>query len=207
VATCDDETAADKDDCRYLEDLGKLADGVEEDDVVARLGEQFRDNSGESFARNQEHPGSQELIWGLGDYPITPEAHMRHIISLGNECLTEAELALNAVTKNREDATRVYNSMKAYKLLADYYERKVLAATSALIVSFGGPESNKHDAETFADEAVARYEEVITFIWEEIDHKSGNMKGRWLDGVPMTLPDLIEREKTERKQLPELFKW
>ena len=45
--------------------------------VVAELGEQFRDNSGADGAKNREHPGAQELMWGLGDYPVTPEAHMR----------------------------------------------------------------------------------------------------------------------------------
>ena len=34
--------------------------------IVARLGPQFRDNSGSDSAKNREHPGSQELIWGLG---------------------------------------------------------------------------------------------------------------------------------------------
>ena len=38
VATSVDEAAADEDDCRDLEELGKLADGVEDDDVVARFG-------------------------------------------------------------------------------------------------------------------------------------------------------------------------
>jgi hypothetical protein len=175
--------------------------------VVAKLGEQFRDNSGADGTKNREHPGSQELMWGLGDYPVAPEAHMRKVRQLGEGCLREAELALKTVKRNREEASAVYNYMKAYKLLSDYYERKVLAATSALIYSFGGPESNKRDAEKLADEAVAAYEVAIQFIWESIDRKSGNLKTRWLDGKPLTLPELMEREKQERKKLPTLFAW
>src|SRR5262249_15403757 len=141
--------------------------------VVARLGEQFRDNSGEDVAKNREHPGSQELMWGIGDYPITPEAHMRSIRVLGDKCLSEAERAVQSVNKNQQEATAVYNYMKAYKLLTDYYERKVLAATAALIYSYGGPESSKQEAEKHADEAVERYEVAARFIWETIDRKAG----------------------------------
>ena len=175
--------------------------------VVARLGPQFRDNSGSDSAKNREHPGSQELIWGAGDYPTTPEAHMRNVRRLGEEALREAELGLGAATIHRDDAQVVYNFMKAYKLLTDYYERKVLAAVAALIYQFGGGAAYRTDAERLADEAVERYRIAITFIWEAIDKKSGTMKGRWLGGKIYTLPELIEREKDERRQLPVLFNW
>ena len=132
---------------------------------------------------------------------------MRKVRALGDECLREAELAMKTVKVNREDAQRVLDYMKAYKLLADYYERKVLAATSALIYGFGGPESNKRDAERLADEAVVRYETAMTFMWEAIDGKSGNLRGKWLNGTSMTLPELIVREKAERAELPRLFGW
>jgi hypothetical protein len=175
--------------------------------VVARLGESFRDNSGAEFAKNREHPGSQELIWGLGDYPVTPEAHMRNIRRLGAECLRDAEQALTRVQKDREAAVTVYNRMKAYKLLTDYYEHKVLAATAALIYGFGGPDSSRIDAERLGDEAVKSYEIAITFIRETIDRQTGTIKARWLDGKALTLPELIERERRERAALPELFAW
>jgi hypothetical protein len=146
-------------------------------------------------------------MWGLGDYPVTPEAHMRMICDLGNQCLSEVEQAIETVRKNRAEARDIYNSMKAYKLLTEYYERKVLAATAALIYGFGGPEHVKQEAEKFADEAVERYEVAAQFIWENIDRKTGNIKGRWLDGKPLTLPELIRREKQERNHLPALFGW
>jgi hypothetical protein len=174
--------------------------------VVARMGDAYRDNSGADAARNREHPGAQELIWGLGDYPVTPEAHMRGVRRLGETALREAEAGLRAAKKNRAEAEAVRNSMKAYKLLADYYERKVLAATCALVYGFGGPPSYKAEAEEHADRAVALYERAITFLWEEGDRKSAAMKGRW-GGKAMTLPELIEREKGERKELAKLFKW
>jgi hypothetical protein len=175
--------------------------------VVAKFGEQFLDNNGADADKNRDHPGSQELMWGLGDYPVTPEAHMRHVRRLGEQCLAAAERALPTVNKNQEEAQAVYNYMRAYKLLADYYERKVLAAASALIYAFGGPESSREQAEQHADEAVERYQIAAQFIWEAIDRKSGNLKGRWLDGKALTLPELIEREGQERKELAALFAW
>jgi len=175
--------------------------------VVARLGEQYRGNSGARYGRNLDHPGAQELVWGLGDYPITPEAHMTHVRRLGETCLREAGQALDTVKTNREEAVAVYNSMKAYKLLTDYYERKVLAAVSALIYGFGGKPADRADALRLADEAVERYEKAIGFIWKEIDRKSGKMKARWLDGQVFTLPELIAFEKKERGQLGKLFHW
>src|SRR5262245_9541280 len=132
---------------------------------------------------------------------------MRQVRKLGKECLDEADQALLLVKRNREDAMHVHNYMKAYKLLTDYYESKVLSACAALIYGFGGPESCRRDAEKFADEAVERYEAAATFIWETIDHKSGKIKGRWLDGKTLTLPELIDREKRESKELSTLFGW
>jgi hypothetical protein len=132
---------------------------------------------------------------------------MRRVRRLGSECLNEAEEALRRVKKNEDDATAVYHYTKAYKLLTAYYERNVLAATSALIYGFGGPESTKRDAEQFADEAVPRYQIAINFIEEAIDRHAGRIKGKWLDGKALSLPQLIEREKGEREDLPALFLW
>jgi hypothetical protein len=72
---------------------------------------------------------------------------------------------------------------------------------------FGGGPAYRTEAETRADEAVERYQTAITFIWESIDKKSGQMKARWRGGKTYTLPQLIDREKEERKQLPVLFGW
>jgi hypothetical protein len=175
--------------------------------VVATLGDQFRDNGGADIAKNRAHPGAQELIWGSGDYPVTPEAHMRNVRRLGATCLLEAEQALKRVKRNQEQARVVSDYMKAYKLLTDYYERKVLAATSALIYSFGGPDSDQSAAEKRGDEAVQSYEAAITFIWENIDRKTGKITGHGLDGKSLTLPELLARERRERASLPALFNW
>jgi hypothetical protein len=174
--------------------------------VVARLGDGYRDNSGADPSRNPEHKGAQELIWGLGDYPITPEAHMRGVRRLGETAMKAADEAMRSVKKNREEAEAIRRYMTAYKLLSDYYERKVLAAAHALIYSFGGRASYKAAAEKDADEAVALHEKALTFIWEKIDGKKLERKGNW-GGKAMTLPELIEREKRERKELAKLFKW
>lgn len=173
--------------------------------VIAQFGENYRDNSGADYHRNPQHPGAQELIWALGYYPITPEAHMRKIRRLGETSLREAEIALISVRKNEEEAQRIYQYMKAYKLLSDFYEAKVLAASAALIYGFAHDHQYRLEAEQLADEALKRYIVAISYIWEEIDKKSGNMKGRW--GREFTLPELIDREKEERKQIGELFQW
>src|SRR5205085_2582581 len=75
----------------------------------------------------------------------------------------------------------------------------------AKVVAKLGP-MYRAEAERQADEAVRLYEIAIRFIWEAIDRKSGNLKGRW-DGKSWTLLELIEREKQERKQLATLFGW
>ncbi|MCZ6680346.1 MAG: hypothetical protein O7E52_24210, partial [Candidatus Poribacteria bacterium] len=85
--------------------------------VVAKLGDLFRDNSGADYTKNSSHPGAQELIWGLTRYPTTPEAQMRKIRRLGEECFQEADEAMKTVKKNLSAAATLYNYMKAYKLL------------------------------------------------------------------------------------------
>jgi hypothetical protein len=174
--------------------------------VVAKMGDSFRDNSGADITKNREHPGAQELRWILGDYPVTPEAHMRDIRRLGETALTESEAALKLVTKNREEADAVFHLMKGLKLLADYYESKVHAATCALVYSFGGPAAYRVEAEQHADRAVERHQQAMSYLWEHVDLKSGKLKGRW-GGKEMTLPELIEFEKKERGEMARLFQW
>jgi hypothetical protein len=174
--------------------------------VVARRGDGYRDNSGADHRRNPEHPGAQELIWGLGDYPITPEAHMRGVRRLGETALREAQAALETVQKGRAEAEAVRDHMQAYQLLTAYYERKVLAAACALIYGFGGPRHYRAEAEQHADEAVAQYEKAISFLWSTIDKHRGAIKGNW-GGKAMTLPELLEHERQERRDLAKLFGW
>ena len=131
---------------------------------------------------------------------------MRSLRRLGETALAEAEAGLKAVKKNREPAEAVLNQMKAYKLLADYYEQKVLAATSALVYGFGGPAGYRADAERHADQAVALHERAMTFLWESVDRKRREIKGRW-GGKAMTLPELVEHEKKERQELAKMFHW
>ena len=171
--------------------------------VVAKFGLMFRDNNGADFAKNREHPGAQELSWGLGDYPVTPEAHMRNIRRLGQECRREAEAALKTVKANATDAQRIANYMKAYQLLADYYEQKVLAAVAALIYGFGGDKSLRAEAERHADEVVKRCEIAAHFLEDHIDKK---IKARW-GGKELTAAEMIEHEKKERAELGKLFGW
>jgi hypothetical protein len=173
--------------------------------VVAKHGDRFRDNSGADQARNDDHPGAQELIWGLTRYPVTPEAHMRHVRRLGDACLAEAELAVRTVKANEGDARLLRDYMKAYQLLTAYYEAKVLAAAAALIHGFGGGADHRADAERLGDDAVEQYREAITFIRDHLDGKRGAIRGRW--GRSLSLPELIAHEEAERAKLPELFGW
>jgi hypothetical protein len=173
--------------------------------VVARHGDRFRDNDGADISRNTDHAGAQELIWGLTRYPTTPEAHMRHLRSLGDECAAEAERAMAHVRTNREEAQRLSDYMKAYQLLTRYYEQKVLAATAACIHEFGGGPRYRDEALAHADAAVERYQEAIGFIRDRIDRGSGSVRGRW--GRSFSLEELIDHERGERQRLPELFHW
>jgi hypothetical protein len=134
---------------------------------------------------------------------------MAKIRRLGEECLREAEAARRTVRKNSAEAEAVYNFMKGYKLLADYYEKKVLAAVAALIYGFGGSRdaASRAEAERLADEAVERYATAITFIWEQIDRKQGKIQARGLGGKLFQLPELIENERRERAELARLFQW
>jgi hypothetical protein len=61
-------------------------------------------------------------------------------------------------------------------------------------------------AERLADETVALYNRAANFIWEELDHRSGQIKGGWWD-EQRDLPGLIEAEKQDRARLDTLFHW
>jgi hypothetical protein len=182
--------------------------------VVAQQGIAFRDNNGSDYKRELEqsgpvlhgHPGAQELIWGHIDYQVTPEMHMRTIRGMGDAALNEAEEGLKTVRENQARAQEIYNQMKAYKLLTEYYEKKVLTAISALIYGLNLQAEEKKRALGLADETAQLYTIAANHIYDTLDNRSGNMKGGWWD-ESSDLPGLIEMEKKERDQLPELFKW
>ena len=182
--------------------------------VVAQRGRAFRNNDGSDYQwtlaeanrRLHDHPGEQELIWGHVDYQVTPEAHMAKIRAMGEACLAEATAAMPRVKSNLDQAALIQNRMKAYKLLTDYYERKVLAAISALIYSYNRDPAEKTQAERLADQTVELYERAANFIYEALDQKRGEMKGGWHDEYG-TLPKLIQMEREERARLPILFHW
>ena len=90
--------------------------------------------------------------------------------------------------------------------LSDYYERKVLAAVSALIYSFGGDPKEKERAEKLADETVELYQVAADFMWEHLDNKSGQIRGGWWD-EKKDVPGLVELEKKDRQEMAMLFDW
>lgn len=174
--------------------------------VVARHGERFRDNSGSDREKNTDHPGAEELIWGLTRYPTTPEAHMRTVRRLGEECARHASEAARAAKRGLEEAARLEAYMEAYRLLTVYYERKVLSTIAALIHGFGGAARDREDAERLAGESLALYREAMDFLWERIDGKRGQIRARW-GGKTFTLPELVENEARERGRLAQIFRW
>jgi hypothetical protein len=172
-------------------------------EVVAKQGERYRNNDGSILKGGATAQGP---MWGNIDYQVTPEMHMSKMREMGEEALQEAEAAMQTVKKNKDQATGLYNQMKAYKLLTDYYEGKVLAAVSALIHKFNGDMKERAQAEKLAQEAVDLFTIAANFIYEEIDKKSGNMLGGWYD-VQRTLPGLIEVEKKDKEDLEFHFGW
>ena len=114
-------------------------------------------------------------------------------------------------TEFQAEAQAIHNYMQAYKLLADYYEKKVLTAISAAIYGFGGPVKYRDEATQMAAEAVQLYELAANFIWNKVDKQSGSLKGigGWQmgDRPPSTMPELIAAEREEHAHLAEIFQW
>jgi hypothetical protein len=138
---------------------------------------------------------------------------MAKVRSMGEACLQEAEQGVKFVTRNQEEARRAHSFMKAYKLLCDYYDRKVAAATAALIYSHTHKTEDRAEAERLADDAVASYMTAGTFMHETLDPILIELKG-----APMTemefparvnkdVPGLMQAEKEERARLAEIFRW
>lgn len=178
--------------------------------VVARLGENWV--AGDPQGADYTVPPHEQLYkWELADHPVTPYVQMARIRERGDQAFAEAEAAMKTVKKSQDDATSVYNYMKAYKLLADYYDTKVRAATAALIYKFGGPARYRQEAEQLADQVVVKYTDAANFIWENVDKRRGNLRGwgGWHMGErpPSTMPEMIEAEKEERAHFAQLFEW
>ena len=164
--------------------------------AVAGNPEYFREKDGADWTRP---PYKQEVIWGAEGgslYEVIPPVQMRKVRQLGEDCLKEADLALKTVKRNLEAAQRAQKYMKAYKLFAKYYERKIAAATEAFIYADGRRQPDKIKAEALADEALACYIEAARFFMENIE-----------GATAANLPVRIEAEKKERTELAKIFGW
>jgi hypothetical protein len=176
-------------------------------EFVARDPGQFRDNNGSDPDR---HPFFQQALWGSEGgsvFDVVPPAHMRSVRLMGAQCLQEAEEALKSVTRNREEAVRTRDFMKAYQLLSRYYERKILAAVSALVHARSNRPEDRREAETLADEALVSYLEAAQFMQERLDPFFMQLTGQPLKEAGVPLPDLMRAEKAERAELARIFKW
>jgi len=134
---------------------------------------------------------------------------MNKIRIMGRACLREAETALKTVKKNRPHAQDALKFMKTYQLYTEYYAAKVAAAIAATIYPHTQNPADKDLAEKLADESLARYLAAATFAHENIDPVMKKLYGvpvtELIDGK--TLPEMIEDEKSERRQLAQIFKW
>jgi hypothetical protein len=141
---------------------------------------------------------------------------------MGENCFAEAKQGLALATKNREEAVQAVKFMQGYMLLSAYFERKVAAATAGLIYSHSRLEPDRHQAETLADEALAKYEEAASFLHHELDPiiqslylvPLHEMRGAYVptgfnfdstgSGL-LEMPALLEAEKQERAEFANLF--
>jgi hypothetical protein len=178
----------------------------------------FRDQNGSDWQTQHNSPLDfhQGVLWrteGGSSYDTIPPVHMAKIRSKGEECLAEAEHGLPLVKKNHEDAELVVKFMRGYKMLAEYYEKKVAAATCGMIYFHGHVDADRQVAEKFADAALSSYEQLVSFLHDELDPVIESMYGvpmQEMSGAylsdPMTdLAGLLEAEKRERAQFGELF--
>ncbi len=76
--------------------------------VVAQYGSQFLDNDGSDSTKNRASRFTRIDV-GTGDYPVTPEAHMRNIRKLGETAVGEpnkpSKQSNSAVTRHKRSIT------------------------------------------------------------------------------------------------------
>lgn len=174
---------------------------------VARKPDVFRENNGSDPHR---YPYYQQSIWGSEGgsiFNIIPPAHMRKIRTMGAECLHEAEEGLKHVAKNREEAIHQRDIMQAYQLLTHYYERKIMAAISALVYSRSHRQEDRQEAEKVANEALQAYLPTADFMHDRLDPFYIELTGQPLKEAGIPLSELIEAEKKERDNLAQIFDW
>jgi hypothetical protein len=187
----------------------------------------FKDQNGSDWRTVHGSPLDfhQAVLWrteGGSSYDVIPPVHMAKIRSMGEDCFAEAKQGLARATKNREEALHAVKFMQGYMLLSAYFERKVGAATAGLIYSNSRLEPDRHQAETLADEALAKYEEAANFLHHELDPiiqslyqvPLHEMRGAYVptqfnfdsagSGL-LEIPALLEAEKQERAEFANLF--
>lgn len=160
--------------------------------------------------KNGEEPLYTTHIWDYGTFDVIPPAQMAKVRRMGEECFREAELAVKTVRKNQDEALREFNFMKAYMLLARYYEKKVMAAVYAWVYAKAGRARDKEKAETLADEALAAHRQACQFMLDTLNEDVTKLTGRPIGSGGwryMELPEHMEAEKKDREKLAELFGW
>ena len=168
--------------------------------------ERFSGNGSE----DQYPPFYQHPLWGSEGgsvYDVTPIQHMRSVRELGALCLAEAENALEHATKGQEALRETRDVMEGVHLLSLYYEKKVIAAISALVYSQSGREADRGLAERAADEALAAYIVAAEFMHEHLDPYYRRISGAPLREAGVPLPELMETERHDREMIGDIFGW
>ena len=157
-----------------------------------------------------EVPGIQRHIWDYGTFDVIPPAQMRKVRELGEVAWQEAQLALESVKVNREEAEREARFIKGAMLMSRYYEKKVLAAISAWLYAKARRESDRADAERLADEALRTYLVAANFMLDELNDEVLALTGHAIGSGGWLYQELgghIDAEVKDREDMAEIFGW
>jgi hypothetical protein len=181
---------------------------------VAKSPNQYQNKNGADYNRSSEGAYDnyrQISIWrteGGSAYDIIPPVHMKKIREMGNLSLEEAIKGSNAARKNKTEAEQVVKFMKAYQLLAIYYEKKVAAATAALVYKHSGQTEDRKNAKELAIDALSKFTIAAEYMEQNLTPIMLELYGRpikELSGPAIT--ELIQQERDEREELAEIFNW
>ena len=175
--------------------------------LIADNREWFSDQDGSELL---SAPYYQHPLWGSEGgsvYNVTPSAHMRKVLKMGEDCFESADQGWKASTRNRDEAREVRDTMEGVKLLAHYYERKLAATVMALVFANTEEKADRDAALVLADEALEAYVIAAEYMHRVLDPYYKRISGAPLTEAGVGLPALIELEKKDRMRIAEIFRW
>ncbi len=174
-----------------------------------RIAEQpfMRDYDGSEI---RDISSTQMALWATSEggtvYHILPWDHMAKVRRMGDDCFQEAEAALALVQGSVTEARRIHAWMEAYQLFARYYEKKVQAATMALVYSYKDRSEDRAEALQLADQTVTLYTAAINHLQTELVNNHGVSFANMIPGAA-TPNDLLQMEAQERQNIGTIFGW